>query len=127
MGKATEGPRSPSQSFLEPTQVGHAESRKSDEGRSFLCFVADIHPESHTSRPKRSPTLPPNLGHPRQLLQYAELSFWHAVLQLAHWEDALQLWGVRHQERGIVGAVVFDTLGCGAPLAITNGIRVNFM
>lgn len=38
-----------------------------------------------------------------------------ALLQALEWEGAEENWGVPYQERGIVGAVVYDTLGMHLP------------
>jgi hypothetical protein len=48
-------------------------------------------------------------------LRFVQARALEVLLGLMDWQDALTCWGVSHQQRGIVGAVVFDTFGFHIP------------
>lgn len=90
-------------------QIGEKLDHKADQGRCFICFVADARPHKAGKQPKQErPTEASRSTLPHEVLRI--------FLRVLGGEGALEYWGVPHTERGIVGSVVFDTLGFHIPL-----------
>eukprot|EP00892_Ulva_mutabilis_P004831 jgi/Ulvmu1/271/UM001_0275.1 len=87
--------------------IGEKLDHKADQGRCFICFVADARPQKAQTKLVSSPTTLSHSTVPQVMLR--------GLLRVLGGEDALDWWGIPHTERGILGAVVFDTLGFHIP------------
>lgn len=88
-------------------QIGERLDGKADQGRCFICFVADGRSKTANGRAQSAETGQSQDGVPQVMLR--------TLLKLLGGEKALDYWGVPHTERGMLGAVVFDTLGFHIP------------
>lgn len=90
-------------------QIGEKLDDKADQGRCFICFVADG--RSHKAE---GPAQNAQASH-GQSQKSVPQAMLRTLLKLLGGEQALEFWGVPHTERGMLGAVVFDTLGFHIP------------
>lgn len=90
-------------------QIGEKLDLKADEGRCFMCFVADGRSHKAATDHEQQQV---SQGQTDKTVSHMLLG---AILKALGGEGALDFWGVPHTERGILGAIAFDTLGFHIP------------
>jgi hypothetical protein len=95
-----------------------------EEGdRCFLCFVADAHPfwPHHLDQQKSMSSKLSNQIGDRDTAVSGAPYLVRLALWAANQEQVAECWGVSHQQRGMLGTVVYDTFGYHIPSRFQEG------